>query len=39
MIKDYEGGFYYVGAWADSSWYKTLCNKCVMDDFGNLVVI
>lgn len=39
MIKDYKDQYYYTGAWSDSSWYKTLCKKCVIDDFGSLIVI
>lgn len=35
----YEHGVYYVGSWADSSWFKTLCVSYVQDDFGNLVQI
>ena len=39
MVKDYTDQCYYSGSWSNTSWYKTLCNKCVMDDFGNLISI
>lgn len=40
MVKDYQDGLYYVGAWYDSEhWHKTLCKAMVLDDFGNLVNI
>ena len=37
MVKDHIDQCYYVGAWYDSSWYRTLCTKYVVDDFGNLI--
>ena len=39
MIKDYQNGLYYVGAWCNSSWYKTLCNEMILDDFGDLIKV
>ena len=33
----YAGGVWWIGSWADSSWYTTLCHPYVQDDFGNLV--